>query len=126
MLLSNDPNRAGGDAARLMYYRNTVAPYCRLDEEKLNEQWIPRFEGSEDLFIAHDPSNFEDQAAQANRAVVLVKGGVLTPNEGRAELDYAPHDDGNDLYAPVGATGGGSVNGDGTERNTGDTNANAA
>lgn len=107
MLLSNDPNRASSESARLGWYRNTIQPYCRLDEEKLNEQWIPRFEGGEDLFIAHDPANFEDQTAMANRATNLVKGGVLTPNEARAELGYDRHQNGDDLFSPVGATGGG-------------------
>lgn len=107
MLLSNDPNRSSSESARLGWYRNTIQPYCRLDEEKLNQQWIPRFDGGEDLFIAHDPANFEDQTAMSNRATNLVKGGVLTPNEARAELGYAPHGKGDDLFSPVGATGGG-------------------
>lgn len=107
MLLSNDPNRASSQTARLGWYRNTIQPYCRLDEEKLNEKWIPRFEDGEDLLIAHDPANFEDQTANANRVSNLVKSGIFTPNEGRAELDYPPHPNGDALFSPVGATGGG-------------------
>jgi hypothetical protein len=113
MLLSNDPTRASSESARLGWYRNTIQPMCRLDEEKLNERWVPRFgeDAAAEMFIAHDPANFEDQVADADRVSVLVKGGIITPNEGRGELGYAPHDEGNRLYAPSGATGGGRVGG---------------
>lgn len=111
MLLSNDPTRASSESARLGWYRNTIQPMCRLEEEKLNEKWLPLFDGSEDLFIAHDPANFEDLTAQGRRVAELVKAGVLDPNEGRAELGYPPHPDGDKLYAPIGATGGGVMEG---------------
>jgi HK97 family phage portal protein len=105
MLLSNDPNRANSVTARVGWYRSTIRPYCKLDEEKLNERWIPRFEGSEDYFVAYDMVSFEDQEAMAKRLVGYVAGGILTPNEGRAEIDYPPMDGGDKLYAPAGATG---------------------
>ena len=140
MLLSNDASYAGSMAARQSYFRNTIQPYCRLDEEKLNERWIPLFDGSDDMFIAHDPASFEDQEAESIRVTSLVSGGILTPNEGRNEMGYPPHPDGDELYAPRGATGGGSVGGmnNGTNngndtratrnsrtRDTGSDNANA-
>lgn len=111
MLLSNDPNKAGGETARLHWYRNTIQPYCRLEEEKLNEKWLPRFGNSDALLIAHDPANFEDQTAAATRVSMLVKAGIYTANEARAEMNKPPHEDGDELYAPTGATGGGVMNG---------------
>jgi len=106
MLLSNDPNRANSVTARVGWYRSTIKPYCKLDEEKLNERWVPRFEGSEDYFLAYDLVSFEDREALAKQLVGYVAGGILTPNEARAEIDYAPREGGDMLYPPSGTTGG--------------------
>ncbi len=106
MLLSNDPNRANSVTARVGWYRDTIRPYCRLDEEKLNERWVPRFEGSEDYFVAYDMVSFEDKEALAKQLTGYVAGGILTPNEARAEIDYPRMDGGDDLYPPSGVTGG--------------------
>lgn len=106
MLLSNDPNRANSVTARTGWYRSTIRPYCKLDEEKLNERWVPRFEGSEDYFLAYDLVSFEDKEALAKQLVGYVAGGILKPNEARAEIDYPPTEDGDVLYPPSGTTGG--------------------
>lgn len=106
MLLSNDPNRANSVTARVGWYRSTIRPYCKLDEEKLNERWLPRFEGSEDYFLAYDLVSFEDKEAQAKQLVGYVSGGILKPNEARAEIGYEPLPDGDTLYPPSGNTGG--------------------
>ena len=125
MLLSNDATYAGSSAARQSYFRNTIQPYCRLDEEQLNARWIPLFDGGEDLFIAHDPASFEDQQAESVRVSSLVSGGILTPNEGRSELGYPAHEDGDMLYAPRGATGGGAIGGT-NNGNNGPANGNGS
>jgi len=106
MLLSNDPGRASSSAARTGWYRNTIRPYCRLDEEKLNEKWLPMFDGAEDLVIVYDPVSFEDREAQAKELIGYVSGGVLTANEARSELGYGPMDGGDKLNAPAGTSGG--------------------
>ncbi len=108
MLLTNDPTKASSTSARVGWYRNTVRPYCRLDEEKLNEKYLPRFEGSEDMILAYDMVSFEDEEAQAKRLIGLVGGGINTPNEGRSELGYDRSDDpqADKLYPPSGSTAG--------------------
>jgi HK97 family phage portal protein len=105
MLLTNDPNRANSEAARLGWYRNTISPYCKLDEEKLNEQWVTRFNEAEDVFIAYDPVSFEDKQAQAQQLVGYVAGGILSPNEARSEIGYAPATGADVLFPPVGGAG---------------------
>jgi phage portal protein BeeE len=108
MLLSNDPSKAGSQTARVGWYRTTIRPYCRIDEEKLNEKWLPRFDGAEDLVLAYDLVSFEDDEAQAKRLVGLVAGGILKSNEARTEMGYDQLDDpeANTLYPPSGTTGG--------------------
>lgn len=105
MLLSNDPSKASSQTARVLWYRNGVKPLCRLDEEKLNEKWLPLFDGAEDMFLAYDEVTFEDQDALSKRLVMQVAGGVSTPNEARTELGLRRHDDGDTLYFPGGTTG---------------------
>lgn len=106
MLLSNDPAKGNSEPARVGWYRNTIRPYCRLDEEKLNEKWVPLFDGAEDYFVAYDLVSFEDEAEMSKRVIGLVAGGVLTPNEGRAEIGYSPMEGGDRLLPPTGSTGG--------------------
>ncbi len=106
MLLTNDPSKAGSQTARVGWYRSTIRPYCRLDEEKLNEKYLPMFGGSEEMFLAYDQVSFEDAEAQAKRVIGLVSGGILTQNEARGELFYDPMDDGDRLLPPSGTTAG--------------------
>ncbi len=108
MLLSNDPNRANSQSARAGWYRNTIRPYCRLHEEKLNERWLPRFEGSENMVLSYDLASFEDEEMQSKRLIGLVSGGITTPNEARAELGLSRSEDdnANRLYPPSGLTSG--------------------
>jgi phage portal protein BeeE len=108
MLLSNDPTKSSSMTARVGWYRNTIRPYCRLDEEKLNEKYLPMFRGSEDLVLAYDLVSFEDDEAQAKRLVGLVAGCILKPNEARTEMGYDRSDDpaADKLYPPSGTTGG--------------------
>lgn len=106
MLLTNDPTKAGSQTARVGWYRSTIRPYCRLDEEKLNEKYIPLFGGGEEMFLAYDQVSFEDSEAQAKRVIGLVSGGILTPNEARAEMFYDPQPDADKLLPPSGTTAG--------------------
>lgn len=106
MLKSNDPTRSSAETARVGWYRSAIRSYCRLDEEKLNEKWVPLFDASEELFVAYDQVSFEDSEAQAKRIIGLVAGGVLTQNEGRAEIGYDPKPDGDRLLPPSGTTAG--------------------
>ena len=120
MLLSNDPNRANSQAARVGWYRNTIKPYCRNIEEQLNQRWLPRFAGGEEMILAHDPVSFEDEFEQTKRLTGLVAGGLLTPNEARQEMGYPNIDDGDKIYPPSGLTSAGAaVGGNADPRQTG-------
>jgi HK97 family phage portal protein len=107
MLLTNDPNRANSDTARLGWYRNAIRRYTRLIEEKRNEKWIPRFEGAEDLVLCYDHVCFEDRAALVKEQTALVAGGITLPNEARGRLGYPQLADpaANRLNPPAGNTG---------------------
>jgi hypothetical protein len=106
MLLTNDPNRAGGENARLDFYRTTIRPDCLRDEQKLNQRYVPRFEGHEDYFLAYDHVSFEDEEAATKRVVALVAGGIMSPNEARQRTGLPDAEGADFLYPPAGNTGG--------------------
>lgn len=106
MLLSNDPNRAGGEGARLQWYRTTIRAYCLRDEQKLNQRYVTRWEGHEDFFLAYDHTSFEDREAVTKEVVALVAGGITSPNEARQELGFQDAVGADFLYPPAGNTGG--------------------
>lgn len=113
MLLTNDPNRAGAESSRLAWYRTTVRGYCLRDEQKLNQRYLSRFEGSDDYVLCYDHVSFEDRAAVTREVVALTSGGVISPNEARQELGYQDAPGADFLYPPAGNTGGSaSVMGD--------------
>lgn len=105
MLKTNDPNRANSESARLMWHRNGIKPLCKNDEENLNQRLVPQFDGAEEMFLAYDSVSFEDETALRKNAIGAVAGGVLTVNEGRSEIGYDAHDDGDVLYPPSGVSG---------------------
>jgi HK97 family phage portal protein len=109
MLLTNDPTKASSTMARLGWYRNTVRNYCRLHEEKLNQRYLPMFEGWEDMFLAYDPVSFEDAEAMSKRLVGEVAGGVRQVNEARVELGLVAKDGMDIFYPPTGSTGAGAA-----------------
>lgn len=106
ILLGNDTNRAGGDNGKLNFYRATVHPDCIRDEQKLNQRYIPRFEGSEDYFLCYDHVSFEDRAELVKENVALVAGGIRSPNEARQYLGDPDAEGADFLYPPAGNTGG--------------------
>jgi len=125
MLLSNDPNRANSEAARLGWFRNTLLMYCQIIEAKLNQDWIPDFEkaqnrlGSDgdDIFIAYDHMAFEDRQEANKRVIGLKMASIITANEGSNDIGLPDHPDGDKLD-PVQASnsGGGGGLSQGAER----------
>ncbi|MCC6580066.1 MAG: phage portal protein [Phycisphaeraceae bacterium] len=96
-LLANDPNRSVAGVNDAAWLRDTILPYCRLDEEKLNEKYLPLFGIEDDAFLAYDNPVPEDRRFQLDRRTRYVRGGILTPNEARAEEGLDPRPDGDCL-----------------------------
>ena len=92
-LLAGDPNRANAQVADAAWMRDTILPYCRLDEEKLNEKLLPLFGLEADAVLAYDNPVPENKQFALQRHTQYVEAGVMTPNEVRLELGLAPFDD---------------------------------
>ena len=74
-------------------WRNTVIPELRMLEDGLNRGLVPGFEtGGEKLEIRFDLTAIEavqeSQSEKAERVVSLVKGGIMTVEEARAEIGF--------------------------------------
>jgi len=89
-LLAGDPNRSSAQVADAAWTRDTILPYCRLDEEKLNEKLLPLFGIEEDAVLAYDNPVPEDKQFLVRRHTQYVKAGIMTPDEVRLELGLAP------------------------------------
>jgi HK97 family phage portal protein len=84
-------NVAGGQAgvSDVSYLRDTVLPICRMDEETLNADYLPRFAGAgSDLVLAYDNPIPEDREAQRADDQMRLTTGVITRDEWRVENGY--------------------------------------
>jgi HK97 family phage portal protein len=89
-LLTNNPNRANAEVADRAWLRDTILPYCQMDEEKLNEKLLPLYGIEEDAFLAYDNPIPEDKTFQLNRRAKYVEAGIMTVNEARREEGLEP------------------------------------
>ena len=94
-LLTNNPNRANAEVANRSWLRDTILPYCQMDEEKLNEKLLPMYGIEDDAFLAYDNPVPEDKVFQLNRRTRYVAAGIMTINEARREEGLAPITDGD-------------------------------
>ena len=100
-LLTNNPNRANAEVADRAWLRDTILPYCIMDEEKLNEKLLPLYGIEEEAFLAYDNPVPEDKQHQLNRRTKYVAAGIMTPNEARREEGLEPLADGDALLKSI-------------------------
>lgn len=84
-LYDKDANRANSDAAIYMFMRDTISPRHRRNEQKINEQILPRYGNGERLFCAYEDCVPEDREFKQKTRVENVKAGIITRNEARKE-----------------------------------------
>lgn len=96
-MLTNNPNRANAEVSDQAWLRDTILPYCQMDEEKLNERLLPMYGIEEDAFLAYDNPVPEDKTFQLNRRSRYVSAGIMTVNEARREEGLDPVTGGDEL-----------------------------
>jgi len=104
MLKANDPNLASATVGFASWRENTTLPYCRQDEEFLNNALLPIYSIEDDAFLAYDnpvPENREEIRADV---VAYVGAGVMTRNEGRQRMgeEQVDEENANKLLVPAG------------------------
>lgn len=98
--LTDDVNRANADSTTRAFMERVVTPRMRRLVDKLNEFYLPMFEGEDNslFFDFTDPSP-EDVELKLKRYESGRKYNWLTPNEIRAEENLEPLPGGDDLFA---------------------------
>lgn len=91
-MLTGNMNVSGGgsEQADRNFLRGTVHPLLCLDEQRLNEAWLPLFDVGEDAVLAYDNPVPEDKAFELDRVTKLTAGGVITYNEARSVEGFDP------------------------------------
>lgn len=104
-------NYANVDAQIRMYWENWIKPLMRLVTGHLRIQLVvPHFSdvksGPGALRLHHDTSEIralqEDENLAADRRVKYVRGGVMTPNEARKEIELEEIEGGDELLIGIG------------------------
>ena len=89
------------EQAQLQFVVNTLAPYVLLLEEELNRKLImPSDKSKYFIDIMQEDIIAQDKKSQADYLGVLLDKAIITPNEARAQLGYAPVEGGDDLIRP--------------------------
>ena len=84
-LFDKESNRANSEQASYTYMRDTISPRHRRQEQKINEQLMPRYGNGEQLFCAYENCVPEDKAFKQKSKTENVIAGIISRNEARRE-----------------------------------------
>ena len=82
-LFDKESNRANSEQASYTYMRDTISPRHRRQEQKINEQLLPRYD--QHLFCAYENCVPEDKEFKQKKKIEDVKAGIILINEARKE-----------------------------------------
>lgn len=89
------------EQCQLQFVVNTLAPYVLMLEQELNRKIIlPRDKNKYYIDILEESIIAQDKKAQAEYLGTLIDKAIITPNEARIKLGYAPVEGGDELYRP--------------------------
>jgi hypothetical protein len=90
MLKANDPNRASAQTADTAWLRDTVRPLALGTKRKLNEQYLPRLRRRRGRVPRVRPGQLRGRDDDPPQRLGGLSGGMLTVDEAREEIGYAP------------------------------------
>ena len=79
-----------------LYAENGILPRTRRIEQKINEQLMPRYD--KNIFVAFDNPVPQDKAFNLKESTELVKAGIKTIDEDRADRGMEPIEGGDVAY----------------------------
>lgn len=86
------------EQAQLQLVTNTLAPFVQCLEQELNRKLIlPKDQTKYYIDIVEEDIIKQDKQSQVNYLSTLVQQGILTRNEARKQLGFAPVDGGDEL-----------------------------
>jgi HK97 family phage portal protein len=98
MLDTSDELKAGLDNVLSYYQRFALRPRLRRIEETLNEQLIPMYDKSGDLFFSFDDPVDDREELKGKLNCEYVKNKIISINEARADINLDPIE-GGDMIA---------------------------
>jgi len=96
-LYDKESNRANSEQASYTYMRDTISPRHRRQEQKINEQLLPRYGNGDKLFCAYENCIPEDKEFK-HRARIESVDKIITRNEARREEGKEDIEGGDQLY----------------------------
>lgn len=91
-------NLANADIGETQYQRDTIVPRLKRQEQKLNQDVLPKFDDR--LFVAYDNPVPEDKAFALEKSDRYLKNGVITINEVREKEGLEPVSWGKSAWMP--------------------------
>ena len=89
------------EQCQLQFVVNTLSPYVLMLEQELNRKIImPNDRNKYYIDILEESIIAQDKKAQAEYLGTLIDKAIITPNEARMKLGYAPVEGGDELYRP--------------------------
>lgn len=101
------------EQSQLQFVVNTLAPYVMMLEQELNRKLImPKDKNNIYIDILQEDIIAQDKKAQAEYLGTLIDKAIITPNEARNQLGYAPIEGGDILYRPFTDVNQNTINSD--------------
>lgn len=104
MGITENVNRANAEAGAYVFSKWLIKPRLDRIKDKINEQFIPQFPGSEGLYLDYDEIVEETLEQKRMVAEAGVKWGFITVNEGRALVGLDTITGGDTRLLPMGYT----------------------
>jgi len=97
MAITEDVNRANAEAGAVVFSENTIKPLLRAYVDVLNNFYLAKFPGTENLFFDFDDPTPDNRELVLKEDTELVKTGILTVNEVRATKGLEPIEGGDEM-----------------------------
>jgi HK97 family phage portal protein len=92
LLKANDPNLASARVGYSQWREGTILPLLRMDEDVLNQTFLPMFGLGDDAVLAYDNPVPADKEFELSERTALVASGLMTLNEAREEDGRDPYE----------------------------------
>ncbi len=93
VLTADAVGRANAEAGIYMMAKGNTSPRLMRIQEKLNQQLMPLFEPSGDMFLTFPDPIPEDKEFAVDENERYVNAGIITPNEARVSIGRDSHPD---------------------------------
>lgn len=99
--VTDDVNRANAEAQDQRFVKLVISPLVSSMVDFLNEFYLPKWAGTEDMYFDFESIVAEDQELKLKQLEAASKEGWLSINEIREEIGYDPIEGGDVIFKPL-------------------------